>query len=129
MRVVFGAAVLACVLVAPAFAQPQPTLPANCQGLAAAPTLPDGATASAAAVEDGNEAFTAWHEGGMAKLGLCRADIDVLRAQLRASEDAYNAAVGQLNAGRDAWLAEVNEYNARGDNSNSRRERGGVRTR
>jgi hypothetical protein len=117
------------MLAAPAAAQPQPTLPANCQGFTAAPTLPDGATASASAIEDGNTTFTTWHEGGMAKLGLCRTDIDALRAQLRASEDAYNAAVGQLNAARDAWLAEVNEYNARGGDTNSRRERGGVRTR
>lgn len=129
MKVLIGAAVLACVLATPALAQPQPTLPANCQGFAAAPTLPDGATASASAVEDGNVAFNAWHEANTAKLGLCRADIEAMRAQLRASEDAYNATVAQLNAARDAWQVEVTEYNARGSNPNSRRERGGVRTR
>lgn len=129
MRVLFSASVFACVFAAPAFAQPQPAVPANCRGFAATPTLPDGATASASVVAEGNETFTTWHEAGMAKLSQCRGDIDALIAQLRASEDAYNAAVGQLNGARDAWQVEVNEYNARGSDTTSRRERGGVRTR
>jgi hypothetical protein len=124
MRVLIGAAVLACALATPALAQPQPTLPANCSGFAAAPTLPDGATDTPAAIQEGNETFTAWHEASMAKLALCRADIEAMRAQVRASEDAYNAVVGQLNATRDAWQVEVTEFNARGNNNSNRRNRG-----
>jgi hypothetical protein len=114
---------------APAFAQPQPEVSPGCTGFAASPTLPDGATAAASAVADGNTTFRTWFEAGQAKLAQCRAEVEALNARYQASLNAHNAAADQLNSVRDAWQVEIDEYNGRAPDANSRRERGGVRTR
>lgn len=126
MRILFGAAAAALLLASPAFAQTEAPAGA-CVGFAAAPTLPDGATANAAAITTGDTTFRAWHVSGSEKLGQCRAEVEAARARVRELEALHNSAAEQLNVTRDAWQVEVTEYNARGA-APARRERGGVRT-
>ena len=125
MRILIGAAAAALLLASPALAQTE-AAPSACAGFAAAPTLPDGATANAAAITAGDTSFRTWHTAGAEKLGQCRAEVEAARARVRELEALHNAAAEQLNGTRDAWQVEVNEYNARG--GENRRERGGVRT-
>jgi hypothetical protein len=126
MRILIGAAVAALLLASPALAQE--AAPSACAGFAAAPTLPDGATANAAAITTGDATFRTWHTAGAEKLVQCRAEVEAARARVRDLEALHNTAADQLNGTRDAWQVEVNEYNARGNTGESRRERGGVRT-
>jgi hypothetical protein len=123
MRAIVAVVVLTLAAASPVSAQSQPDLPPNCQGFAAPPTLPDGATASAGAVAEADRRYRAWHEAGLAKLALCRGDIDVIVARLRAAEDAYNAGIAQINTTRDSWQAEADEYNARVPDPNIRLDR------
>lgn len=127
MRILIGAAAAALLLASPALAQTEAT-PNVCAGFAAAPTLPDGATANAAAITAGDTSFRAWHTAGAEKLGQCRAEVEAAFARARELEAQHNAAAAQLNGTRDAWQVEVNEYNARGNSGGNQRERGGVRT-
>lgn len=127
MRILIGAAAAALLLASPALAQTE-AAPSACAGFAAAPTLPDGATANAAAITAGDTAFRAWHGVGAEKLTQCRAEVEAARARVRELEALHNTAADQLNTTRDAWQVEVNEYNGRGNSGESRRDRGGVRT-
>lgn len=109
---------------------PAPAASANCSGFAAPPTFPDGAAATAAQMNGGNERYQAWANERVARLQACRADIEALRVQLNALEVAYNGGNGELDTTTRAWQAEVEEFNGRGAAANGgRRERGGVLTR
>ena len=113
MKVLLGAAVAAFLIATSAAAQ-TPTVTANCSGFAAAPTLPDGATANSRQMMAGNDQYQAWGTERIAKLQSCRADIDAMRTQLNALEEAFNTANGEIRSVTEAWEAEVAEYNARG---------------
>lgn len=120
MKFLIGVAAATLLLASPALAQPTtPATPAAvaapdvCVGFAAAPTLPDGATANVEAITTTDTAFRAWHAAGSAKLQQCRAEVESMRARLAAAEAAHNAGVALLNGTRDAWQVEVDEYNAR----------------
>lgn len=55
----------------------------------------------------------AWRIERENKLALCRADIEALRAQLNAMEQAYNQAGGERNTVLGAWNGEVVEFTDR----------------
>ncbi|MDZ4690872.1 hypothetical protein [Terricaulis sp.] len=121
MKVLIGAAAAAFMLMAsPALAQA--TMTANCSGFDAAPTLPDGATASRAEIEAANTRVQAWNEARRAKLVTCQADINAM-------SQAFNAAEQERRTLATTWDAEVTEFNARESSGSGRRERGGVVTR
>lgn len=129
MKVLIGAAVAALALASSAAAQ-TPQLSANCTGFSAAPTLPDGATATSRQMTDGNDTYQSWGSERVAKLQGCRAEVEALRTQLNALELAYNTANGELASVTNGWQAEVAEYNARGGApAAGERRRGGVITR
>ncbi len=113
MKFLIGVAAATLLMASPALAQTPATAPDVCVGFAAAPTLPDGATAAPEAMAAMDTEFRAWHGAGTAKLQQCRTEIEALRAQLTATETAYNGGVALLNGTRDAWQVEVDEYNAR----------------
>lgn len=125
MRAIVVAVALACA--SPALAQ-QGTgapLPPNCTGYARVPTLPDGARASHGAMTAGGQTLDTWRRDREAKMALCLADINTLRAQLNAMEQAYNELGVERNNAIDAWNNEVAEFSARSGS----RDRGGVLTR
>jgi hypothetical protein len=122
MKLLIGAAAAAFTLMAtPALAQA--TLTANCTGFEAAPTVPDGATASRADVEAANQRVQAWAEARRAKLVLCQADVNAM-------SQAFNAAEQERRAVTAGWDTEVAEFNAaQQSGASNRRQRGGVLTR
>lgn len=117
MKAALGAAAAMLMFAGTAWAQntsPTPPAPsANCSGFAPAPTLPDGATANSRQMNAGNESYQSWGQARIAKLQACRADIEALRTQLNALEQAYIAANTELNAVTQAWQTEAAEYNGR----------------
>jgi hypothetical protein len=127
MKVLIGAAVAALFFALPAAAQTSPTVSPNCSGFVAAPTLPDGADATQAAMTEANTAYQTWGQERIAKLALCRAEIEALRAQLAPLEEGYRGAGIELNATVASWEAEVAEFNAR-EPQGSRRPRAGILT-
>lgn len=119
MKVAIGVAAAVMMFAASAAAQTStpaapPAANANCSGFVTPPTFPDGATANARQMTAGNEAYQTWGSQRVARLTACRADIEAMRAQLNALEQAYIAANAELNATTAAWQAEADEYNARG---------------
>ncbi|UPT61594.1 MAG: hypothetical protein M0D54_14435 [Hyphomonadaceae bacterium JAD_PAG50586_4] len=120
MKFLIGAAAATLLMASPALAQTPATAPDVCVGFAAAPSVPDGATATPEAMATMDTEFRAWHGTGSAKLQQCRAEVEAMRARLAATETAYNAGVALLNGTRDAWQVEVDEYNARAPARNRR---------
>ena len=131
MKLLIGAAAAALLLTGTAMAQTATptTLPASSCGAApTVPTLPDGATATNAQIEAGNNAYNTWAQAMQANVQCRRAEAEALRAQADARTTEYNGYAQQLNQTVATWQAEVAEYNARGQQP-SRRERGGTLTR
>ncbi len=124
MRLVVVAAVVACAFAAQASAQTP--APGSCSGFTSAPSMPDGATATSSAMQNGDIRFNAWLEARNSKLSACLADINALQAQLQPLQEAFNAAAAERAAAYASWSAEVEEYNSRGSSGN-RRERGAAR--
>lgn len=124
MKRLIGAAAMALLFAAPAAAQAQPA-PSNCSDFAPAPTLPDGATADREAIEVGNTQYQTWGQARLAKLQLCRAEIEALRAQLLTFEQSYNSNNGELGTVVTNWQAEVAEFNERGASAGRRNPRNG----
>jgi hypothetical protein len=91
-------------LATPAFAQG--TVSASCSDFVAAPTLPDGATATRAEVEAANAAVLAWDEARRAKQLLCQADVNAI-------SQAFNAAEQERRTLITNWATEVTEFNTR----------------
>ncbi len=126
MRLLIGAAAMALLFAAPAAAQAQPA-PSNCSDFAPAPTLPDGATADREAIEAANTQFEAWGQARIAKLQLCRTEIEALRAQLAPMEQSYNSSTVELNSLHTTWRVEVEEFNGRpGGTTRGRRDQRAV---
>jgi hypothetical protein len=129
MKLVIGAAAAALLLVAPVAAQTPPAGPpaappvsSNCGNFGPAPTLPDGAAADREQIAAGNTLYDSWGQERLAKLRLCRAEIEALRAQLAPLEQAYTASNTELNGVVAAWTVEVAEFNARPASSRNRRD-------
>ncbi|MFO1017173.1 MAG: hypothetical protein U1E03_06220 [Hyphomonadaceae bacterium] len=112
MKAAFGMAVVAVALFsAPAFAQ---TASGSCASFEAAPTAPNGATASRQAMEAYGRQFDAWRATRDQRLAACRVEIEAARAALDAMVQSYNTAGRERAALISAWNAEVDEYGARG---------------
>lgn len=126
MKNAIAAAAAAVLLASPAFAQtPTGTPPTTseasapaadpgptCSGFAAAPALPDGASATQAQMTAGEAQYQAWGTATLAKLQTCRDEIFAMRAQLTAREQAFNATNSSLRSVTEAWQADVAEFNA-----------------
>jgi hypothetical protein len=126
MKVLIGAAAAALLLTSPAFAQTTPS--PTCTGFEAAPTLPDGASASRSEIEAANAQVEAWNRARTQEQTACRAEIEAMRTQLDAMVAAFNAEGQERQALITAWTAEVQEFNDRGGAA-GRRERGSTLTR
>ena len=123
MKFLIGAAAAVLLSAAPAAAQTPPSVATNCSDFAPVPSLPDGAAADRAAVAAGNALYETWGQERLAKLRLCRAEIEALRAQLAPLEQGYTTANTELAAFVAAWQAEVAEFNARPAGRNRRDSR------
>ena len=123
MRILIGAAVAAFLIAAPAAAQDttaQPPLASRCGDIPPAPTFPDGARASASAMERGQEAYTAWRAGVDSAVACRNAEMTTWRTQYEAI-GARNEADATAAAGVVAgWSAELQEYNDRQNRRSNR---------
>jgi hypothetical protein len=131
MKFVLGAVAAAMILASPVAAQtppapapvtPAPPVSANCSGFAPAPTLPDGAVVNVNDFNAANTAYTAWGEARLAKLRLCRGEIEALQAQTQVLVEAFNASNSELTAVGASWQAEGAEFLARPENARHRRD-------
>jgi hypothetical protein len=109
MKVVFGAAAAALFLAQAAVAQP---LPAACS-FTAPPAIPDGATATNAAMNEAREALQQWRATRAAEIAACKAAMDQAHAQLNAIEAAHNQAVAETDGAIERFTQENTEYNGR----------------
>lgn len=99
-------AVLAAPIASPAFGEAS----SHCSGFASAPSLPDGSSASHGSMATSGRAVEAWRQEREVKMAACRADIEALRVELNAMEQAYNQAGAERNSVLGAWNGEVTEY-------------------
>ncbi len=128
MKVVVGAVAALMMLAATAAAQtPPPATPAaapppasRCPAVPAAPTLPDGASANARAMDQGNTTYQTWGTSLQTVLECRRGEVTELRAAAEAAlahaaarVAEYNAGAAELNTVTTAWQADVTEFNAR----------------
>lgn len=109
MKVVFGATAAALVLAQAAVAQ---TLPAACS-FTSAPVIPDGATATNAAMSDAREALQQWRVLRAGEIAACKTAMDQAHAQLNAIETAHNQAVAETDAAIERFTQENAEYSGR----------------
>lgn len=120
MRVVLSAVALALAVASSAMAQTEgaaPIPPSECAAAPAAPTLPDGASATRDQMNEANTAFTTWAEAYRANVLCRRTEAEALQARWRARVAEHNAAAEALNTQNAAWEAEVAEFNARSPRS------------
>jgi hypothetical protein len=110
LRAVFGAAAAAVLLTLPAAAQT--TLPSAC-AFTPAPAIPDGATATNAAMVAARETLQQWRTTRSAEIAACRAVVDQTQAQLNAVQSAHNQAVTDTDAAIAQFAAENAKYAAR----------------
>ncbi|ANP44921.1 hypothetical protein ATE48_02765 [Candidatus Viadribacter manganicus] len=127
MKVLLGATAAFALLAAPAFAQTT-SAPTQC-AFTAAPSIPDGATASNNEMRDARAAFEAWRTTRTTELAACQAAAQALQTQAQTAVGAYNGGLTETNSTIERFAAENTEYNARGGASSGRRERGGTLTR
>ncbi|MEQ1491635.1 MAG: hypothetical protein ABL932_13910 [Terricaulis sp.] len=125
MKVLLGATAAMMLMAAPALAQTPPAVPSQCT-FTAAPTIPDGATATNTQMNTAREALQAWRATRSTELAACSAAAQALQAQAQAAAAANNAAATETDATINRFAAENTEYSARAP---SRRERGGTLTR
>lgn len=126
MRLLIGAAVAAFLIAAPAAAQDtsataQPPLASRCGELPAAPTFPDGARANTAAMERGQETYTAWRTQIDTVVACRNTEMTNWRAQyeaIGARNEADATAAAAVVATWGAELQEYNDRNSRGSNRN-----------
>lgn len=105
--VLFVGAVLALMAAQPAVAQNG--LPAAC-AFSATPAIPDGATASNAAMTQARDALQAWRGERASQIAACKAVLDHTLAQLNAIEAAHNRAVTETDAAIARFTLENAEY-------------------
>lgn len=114
MKVLFGAAVAALLMAAPAMAQTGAAPAAACGALAPMPgDPPDGATASREVVEAYTQRFNAWAEASNAVLTCKRTEAEQARARADALTTEFNTENASVRDAVAAWTAEVTEFNAR----------------
>lgn len=109
--VVSGVAAAAlAVLTSVALAQPAP---AQTCAFTPAPTIPDGATATNAAMVAAREALQQWRTVRAAEIAACKVSVDEAQARLNALQAAHNRAVTETDAAVAQFAAENAEYSAR----------------
>jgi hypothetical protein len=109
MRVVFCAAAAALFLAPAAVAQ---TLPPACS-FTPAPAIPDGATATNAAMSDAREALQQWRVLRTAEIAACKTAMDQAHAHLNAIETAHNQAIAETDGAIERFTQENAEYSGR----------------
>jgi hypothetical protein len=116
-KILFGAALAASLLAAPALAQTAAPAAANppsrCGAPPAAPEIPDGATSNRATMDAANAAYQAFGAAMQQNLACRRAEVEELEARKDALTAEHNAAVAELQRATDAITAEATEFNAR----------------
>ncbi len=121
MKVLIGAAAAVLLMAATASAQTTtapvtpaaPVPPSTCAAVPAAPTLPDGHTADAAAMNAANTTFQTWAAAYNAAMACRRAEVDGLRAQVTARTEEFNAVAAAGNTTNTSWQASVAAFNER----------------
>lgn len=122
MRRFFVCAAAAIAVMAYATStQAQPASGDACGAFTSGPRIPDGATASNAAMNTARTAVDTWRTTRRAEVDACRAAIERVQAQLNAMQTAHNQAVTETDAVIAQFAQENAEYAAR------RRSRGSSR--
>jgi hypothetical protein len=109
MKGVFGATVATLILAQAAVAQP---LPAACS-FTPTPAIPDGATATNAAMSEARDGLQQWRVTRAAEIAACKTAMDQAHAQLNAIETAHNQAVTETDAAIERFTQENAEYSGR----------------
>jgi hypothetical protein len=110
MKAVLGA--IAVALSAQA-AVAQTAVPAACASFTPAPAIPDGATATNAAMTASREALVQWRSTRATEIAACKTALDQAQAQLNAIQAAHNQAVTETDATIAQFAAENAEYSER----------------
>lgn len=118
MRVLVAIAAALTALAAPAFAQDaEPAAPvvppSSCAAFAPAPPPPDGATATAAQMNEAVAAYEAWRAGTQAALDCRAAEVNALNAEARARTEEYRAGHADSVARAAAFQAQLDIFQAR----------------
>jgi len=124
MKVLVGAAVSALLLAGVAFAQtdttttaptpPATPLPTQCTAIGPAPTIPDGARATASQMHASDQSYRAWATDTDARLHCRALEIETANRQVQAALAAWNADKANAQAASNAYNASVTAFNARG---------------
>ncbi|MGQ0533140.1 MAG: hypothetical protein ACT4OF_10700 [Caulobacteraceae bacterium] len=107
-----AAVAAACILAQTAVAQT--ALPPACASFTPAPAIPDGATATNAAMNSAREALQQWRTTRAAEIAACKGALDQVQAQLNTIQVAHNQAVTETDAAIAQFAAENAEYTERG---------------
>ena len=84
-----------------------------CASFTSGPRIPNGETASNAAMVSARGAVDAWRSTRQAEVEACRAAIERVQAQLNAMQTAHNQAVTETDTVIAQFAAENAEYAAR----------------
>lgn len=113
---VLTAGVAALVLFAAAAAAQTPpastpaALPSQCPPVPAEPTLPDGAMAESAAMDNADAAYGAWSRAMQANIQCRLGEYELHTRTAQQRREEHNAAVEKLNAVTGAWRAQISEF-------------------
>lgn len=125
MRLVLGAAIAVIMMTGAALAQtegaattPPPAVQATsqCAPTPAAPTPPDGATASRDDINAFNTAYQTYGAAVTAALQCRRTELTQIQATTQSLLDQHNALAQTMNGLTTAWTAETQEFCARRGN-------------
>jgi hypothetical protein len=111
-RVAFGASAFVLAVLTPLALAQTPAPAAACR-FTPTPSIPDGATATNAAMNAAREALQSWRSTRAAEIAACKTLLDQAQAQLNALQVAHNQAVTETDAAIAAFSAENAEYTAR----------------
>ena len=90
-----------------------PPATSRCGAFPADPTLPDGAHATAAAMEAGNTAYQAWGTAFQAAIACRRQEYNEKNAELESLRAQYNSSAQHINGISASWQASADAFNAR----------------
>ena len=113
MKAAVTAALASATVLFTGLAAAQTQAPAACAAFTPPPALPDGATASNAAMRQAREALEAWRGVRAAEMAACTTASQQLEAQARAGAAAHNNAASEAEALIARFAAENEEYNQR----------------
>lgn len=90
-----------------------PVGPSNCPPTPEPPTLPDGATADAAAMQAGQDAYNDWADKFRAGADCRRSEVQTLRATYDTRVSEFNALAATFNDVGKQWIASGEAWTAR----------------